>query len=117
MPHANASTTSAFLGVAVIQGIVLTIGWMMYSPRFGWIDWLITGSGPIFFAIAFASRWWPLPSAILATSIYAAFLGFQACLSIDLLLTGWIIKGPIVLFLLVGLFTAARRGSDDFDDS
>ena len=84
------------------------MGWLMYSPQFGWLDWIITVSGAIYLGLALAARWMRLPASLIGTGLYGAYLGYQALNNIDLLWRGWIIKVPIVILLLVALFSAIR---------
>jgi hypothetical protein len=108
MQHDKNPTASALFGVAAIQILVGLLGWFMYSPHFGWLDWIVTISGAIYIALAIAARWTRLSAAIVAAALYAVYLGYQASQNIDLLWGGWIIKVPIVILLLAALIFAIR---------
>ena len=108
MQHDKNPTASALFGVAAIQILVGLLGWFMYSPQFGWLDWIVTISGAIYLGLAFAARWTRLFAAIVGAAFYGVYLGYQASQNVDLLWRGWIIKGPIVILLLAALFFAIR---------
>ena len=101
-------TTSALFGVAAIQATVGLIGWFIYSPEFQPIDWIATFSFAVYFAFGVWARWRPKPATLSAALSYAAFLGVQARISLDLLFTGWIFKLPICVLLIVA-FVSARQ--------
>lgn len=105
-------TSSALMGVTFFQGLVDLIGWTLYSPthRFGFFDWLVTFSWVLFLILAIFAKFRRLPAALIGCALYAAYLGYQALLSVQLLLMGFLlIKLPVVLLLLYALITALRH--------
>jgi hypothetical protein len=102
-------TVSALFGVAAIQILVGTLGWFMYSPQFGWLDWIVTLSGVLYLGLAVAARWVRLVAALIAIGLFGAYLGYQASVNAELLWRGLIIKAPIAVLLLVALFFAIRH--------
>ncbi len=105
-------TASALLGVAAILILVGAIGGYMYSPRFGWIDWLVAFSGAAYVGLALAARWARLPAASVGALLFGAYIGFQASNDIEVIWRGWIIKAPIAILLLVALIFAFRTPAE-----
>ena len=108
------ATSSALLGVALIQGIVGLLGWWLYSFRFGPLDWVITFSFAVYVILAVWARWQAVPAAVVGAIFYGAFLVEQGLTSRELLLTGLQFKVPnvaLLLFALVaGILSSARAG-------
>jgi len=101
-------TASALFGVAAIQILVGALGWFLYGESFSWIDWVIAFSGGIYIALGIAARWVRLPAAVVGAVLCATYLIFQATRSIDLLMSGLIIKIPVVILLIVATVSALR---------
>lgn len=106
-PDKNA-TVSALLGVAALLTLVGLLGWLMYSPLFGWFDWIVTASGGIYLGLAMVARRARLVAALSGVVLFGMYLGYQASLSVDLLWHGWLIKAPIAVLLLISLIFALR---------
>jgi hypothetical protein len=104
-------TSSALMGAAFFQGLVALMGWTLYSPthQFGFLDWLVTFSWVLFLILAIFAKFRRLPAALVGCVLYAAYLGYQALLSMQLLLIGFLlIKLPVILLLLYALISALR---------
>jgi hypothetical protein len=101
-------TASALFGVAAILILVGALGWFMYSPQFGWLDWVVTLSGAVYVALALVARRGRVLGALAGAILFGAYLSFQALNNTELLWRGWIIKAPIAILLLVALFFARR---------
>jgi len=102
-------TASALFGTAAIQILVAAIGYFVYSGEMGSLDRVISWSGLFYIALGIAARWLRLPAALIGAVLYAAFLGFQASRSMDLLMSGLIFKIPVVILLIVAVVFAVRR--------
>ena len=102
-------TASALFGVAVIQLLVGFFGYFLYGGQMGLFDRIISFSGLIYIALGIAARWIRLPAALIGAILYTAFLIFQASRSVDLLMTGLIFKIPIIVLLVVAVFSASKR--------
>jgi hypothetical protein len=94
------------MGVAVIQAIVGGLGWATYGPQFRPLDWAITLSFLIYVGLSVWSRWQAIVASCTGSLIYGVFLGYQATLSVTLLFTGLVFKGPIVLLLVAAVVMA-----------
>ncbi len=101
----------ALAGVAAIQAIVGGLGWATYGPLFGPLDWAITLSFLVYVGLSVWSRWQPIAASCTGSLIYAVFLGYQATLSIALVFTGLLFKGPIVLLLTAAVTMAIKNRS------
>lgn len=101
-------TASALFGVAAIQILIGSIGYLLYSSEMGLLDRIISFSGFFYVVLGILARWARLPSAVVGAALYAAFLAFQASRSMDLLMTGLIFKIPIVILLLVAVLFALK---------
>lgn len=107
------------MGAAFFQGLVALIGWTLYSPthQFGFFDWLVTFSWVLFLILAIFAKFRRLPPALIGCVLYAAYLGYQALLSVQLLLMGFLlIKLPVILLLLYALITALRPAAATNND-
>jgi hypothetical protein len=102
-------TASSLFGVAALQILVGAFGWYLYSANFGLLDWIITFSGVVYVVLGIVARWNPLPAALTGAILYSLFLAFQAMRSIGLLMSGLIIKIPIVILLIVAVIAALKR--------
>jgi hypothetical protein len=102
-------TASALFGVAAIQILVGAIGWFIFSAQLGWIDLIVSFSGPIYIALGIAAQHRRLPAALFGATLYAAFLGTQASQSTELLMTGLIFKVPVLVLLALALVFAVKR--------
>jgi hypothetical protein len=101
-------TASALFGVAAIQLLVGLLGSFMYSPQFGWFDWIVSLSGFFYLGLALAARWVRLAAALIGVILFGIYLGYQASISAELVWRGWIVKAPIGILLFVALFYAIR---------
>ncbi len=99
------------VGAAAIQGLVGFLGWFIHSPQFSALDWVITFGGGIFLALAFVGKSKPHAASLAAMLLYSAFLIMQLSISTELLMTGWIFKLPIILLLIVGVWSAFHCSS------
>ena len=102
-------TSKALLGVAVIQGIIYGLAWMVHSSQMGVLDRIITFSFAIFVVLAVLAKFLPIVAASIALALYGAFLCLQAIASPALLFKGWLFKGPIVVLLIVAFVVALKR--------
>lgn len=99
---------TALMGVAAIQAVVGGIGWAVYGPQFGPLDWAITLSFLVYAALSLWSRWQPIAASCTGSLIYGLFLAYQATLGTALLFTGLVFKGPIVLLLIASVVMATK---------
>jgi hypothetical protein len=102
-------TASALFGVAALQILVGAIGWFIYSAQLGWIDLIVSFSGPIYIALGIAAQRRRLSAALIGAALYAAFLGIQASHTLELLMTGLIFKIPVVILLALATVFAFKR--------
>src|SRR5262249_12129548 len=99
-------TASALFGVAALLLLIGVLGSFMYSPLFGWLDWIVTLSGVIYLGLAVAARWMRLPAALTAIFLFAVYVGYQAYLNLNCFWRDWIAKFPMAWRFLEGLFFA-----------
>jgi ABC-type uncharacterized transport system permease subunit len=102
-------TASALFGVAAIQILIGGISYYLSSGEMGWLDRFIAFSGFFYIALAVMARWARLPAAVIGAVLYAAFLGFEASRSIELLKNRLLFKIPVVVLLIVAIVFALRR--------
>lgn len=96
-------TASLLFGVAAIQFFVALFFWSIHGPEFQLLDWAFSLNFLIFVALAIWARWTPAVPATIGFLLYAAYLGMQAVLSLDLLRSGWIFKLPAAVLLTIAL--------------
>ena len=104
-------TASSLFGVAAILLLVGLLGWFMYGPQFGLLDWIVSFSGVIYLGLAVAARRFRLAAALIATALFAVYVAYQAYWNVEFLWRGWIIKAPIALLLLVAIFFALKAST------
>lgn len=102
-------TASALFGVAAVQILLGSIGYLLYSSEMGLLDRIISFSGFFYILLGIVARWARLPAAVVGAVLYAAFLAFQASRSMDLLMTGLVFKVPIVVLLVLAVVFALMR--------
>jgi hypothetical protein len=100
--------SAALYGVAAIQGIVGVLAWHVYTPETATKVWTITITFAIFLCLGILARWARTPAAVAGVILYGLFLVLQAATSMELLLSGLIIKLPIVILLVASLVSALR---------
>jgi hypothetical protein len=96
-------TASLLFGVAAIQFGVALFFWSIHGPEFQWTDWAFSSSFLLFIALGIWARWTPAVPATIGFLLYAAYLGMQAVVSLDLLWSGWIFKLPAAVLLTIAL--------------
>ena len=65
-------------------------------------------SGLIYLGLALIAFRFRRLAASIGVGLYGAYLGYQGFRNFDLLLTGWIVKGPVVGLLLLAMLFAMR---------
>jgi hypothetical protein len=81
----------------------------MNRLAFGWFEWLFSLSGVIFLGLALAARWRTVWAALIAGTLYVAFLAWQLQHSIAALKNGLIFKIPVATLLFAALASALWR--------
>jgi hypothetical protein len=94
-------TASLLFGVAVIQFLVAFFFWSIHGSEFTSLDWAYSLSFLVFVALGIWARCAPAVPATIGFLLYAAYLGMQAALSLELLRSGWTFKLPTAVFLAI----------------
>ena len=98
-------TASALFGIAVVQIALAGLDWLNHGAQlsgFGWIDWLVVFTGPIYIGLGIAARRFRLLAAIIGIVLYVAF-----CVEISELPCCFTL--PVVILLLVALVSAVKH--------
>jgi len=96
-------TASLLFGVAVIRFLTALFIWSIRGPEFQWLDWVFCLDFLVFVALAIWARWAPGTAAAIGFLLYAAYLGTQAAVSLQLLRSGWVFKLPTAVLLTIAL--------------
>jgi hypothetical protein len=103
-------TTSALFGVAVIQLLIVLVGWFMFGPHgLSWFLWvLLMGSVGTYVALGIIARKAPLGAACIGAGLFATYLAYQTLLGVPLS-AALIYRLPVTALLLVALIASWKQ--------
>ena len=106
----ESTTTSALFGVAVIQLLIVLVGWFMFGPHgLTWLLWVILmGSVGTYIALGIIARKTPFLAACIGSGLFATYLTYQTFQGVPLA-AALIYRLPVTSFLLIALVAGWRQ--------